>query len=832
MGMGCEALLCVADRDAATDNIIPGRFSQRIPLDAAALMPGGAEAVKACAAMARANQTHDPGAQLIRVYPSCVFSGERLPDIRNQAVLNVADTSSAAATTLTVRITFPESALSRCALRCRVNGLSVAISIVSAHRQFTAQSASHKEMEAMTLVVNIAAAGVDGVAMLELVRSSSNEPGSLGLEQQLHTHLNPLNTVDQGNFGGDHHFKNTPPCDLSGVPVGLPAMPVLLISDPEVHAALEKLLQEQSDFGRRASTLYGVGATLLRGTASPQHALRFMCWAASKGCTGRALTRRLLSLYSATAIITSEKDAAFLLLHAAAAGDMGTVLEVLYYCGEAAEVRGFETDELAIFPCTDGETPLHRAAALYERSGNADVMYELLGTLAEPLAWTLGSLDRPQLTGSTLIADAVGAAVATLVGVSRRHLLSNIRAATPWSSTTAAIVQEAISACPFPGGATPYESARAAITLEMLSCTSSATRLLNAAICFDADNDAADSTAGAGDAARCSVYDDEGDALLSTIFPTGTAMRAFVATACKRWPTLGCDRTVSGSVNSVREWTSRGVRQFRSVMSWLGRHGPNGNSSLFLDYNPDQEQLWMDYRTRSQIATDHMAFTFMVVFMVVDLVRDLNTSLLGSIDQQATRAMTDEFLQDLRIPCMYTALIFFFKRYSLWYSRHRETAIYVGRLMAVLSILGSNRLVSPQDGSEFRRITLFFTLNLFPAFYPIRADRHLFIQVINTIVMLMCGGGHSYTVTSYWALRSVLACASFVITLLLEVQSRRSFALKQEQELVASEQRRTEGQQSDTKGREDWFKWGTYSDYHSKPATRDGIAHTDAKKTT
>jgi len=87
-------------------------------------------------------------------------------------------------------------------------------------------------------------------------------------------------------------------------------------------------------------------------------------------------------------------------------------------------------------------------------------------------------------------------------------------------------------------------------------------------------------------------------------------------------------------------------------------------------------------------------------------------------------------------------------------------------------------------------------------------------------------------VTSYWALRSVLACASFVITLLLEVQSRRSFALKQEQELVASEQRRTEGQQSDTKGREDWFKWGTYSDYHSKPATRDGIAHTDAKKTT
>ena len=511
---------------------------------------------------------------------------------------------------------------------------------------------------------------------------------------------------------------------------------------------------------------------------------------------------------------------------------MGTVLEVLYYCGEAAEVRGFETDELAIFPCTDGETPLHRAAALYERSGNADVMYELLGTLAEPLAWTLGSLDRPQLTGSTLIADAVGAAVATLVGVSRRHLLSNIRAATPWSSTTAAIVQEAISACPFPGGATPYESARAAITLEMLSCTSSATRLLNAAICFDADNDAADSTAGAGDAARCSVYDDEGDALLSTIFPPGTAMRAFVATACKRWPTLGCDRTVSGSVNSVREWTSRGVRQFRSVMSWLGRHGPNGNSSLFLDYNPDQEQLWMDYRTRSQIATDHMAFTFMVVFMVVDLVRDLNTSLLGSIDQQATRAMTDEFLQDLRIPCMYTALIFFFKRYSLWYSRHRETAIYVGRLMAVLSILGSNRLVSPQDGSEFRRITLFFTLNLFPAFYPIRADRHLFIQVINTIVMLMCGGGHSYTVTSYWALRSVLACASFVITLLLEVQSRRSFALKQEQELVASEQRRTEGQQSDTKGREDWFKWGTYSDYHSKPATRDGIAHTDAKKTT
>jgi hypothetical protein len=56
VGMGPEALVCVADRDAA-GNIIPGRFSRRTPLNAAGLMPGGAEAVRACAESLMANQT-------------------------------------------------------------------------------------------------------------------------------------------------------------------------------------------------------------------------------------------------------------------------------------------------------------------------------------------------------------------------------------------------------------------------------------------------------------------------------------------------------------------------------------------------------------------------------------------------------------------------------------------------------------------------------------------------------------------------------------------------------------------------------------------------------
>ena len=113
----------------------------------------------------------------------------------------------------------------------------------------------------------------------------------------------------------------------------------------------------------------------MRGKAPPQQAFQSACWAASKGKVGRALTLRLLELYPATSILTSATDAATLLLHAAASGDLETVLTALYHCQAAAEARGFDASELASLAVgAGGETPLHRATAVHERGGDVDVM--------------------------------------------------------------------------------------------------------------------------------------------------------------------------------------------------------------------------------------------------------------------------------------------------------------------------------------------------------------------------------------------------------------------------------------------------------------------------
>jgi hypothetical protein len=373
----------------------------------------------------------------------------------------------------TVCVTFPAAALPGCALRCRANGRTVPISIVSAFRA---------ENEAMALAVNIEAAGIDGVAMLELVRSSHG--------------LDVL-----GNHSAQH-AENDQHAALSGVPVGLPPTLVLLVSDREVYESLAENLapkdNEQNSFGQHASSLYALGATM-RGKAPPQQAFQSACWAASKGKVGRALTLRLLELYPATSILTSATDAATLLLHAAASGDLETVLTALYHCHAAAEARGFDACELACFPVgAVGETPLHRAAALLECGGNADVMFELLATLEKPLSWTMASPRRPKLTGTTLLVEAVGAATATLVRVARRYPRSASNAGT---LATENIVQEAISASPVPAAATPRESARAAITMELLSTPGSAAWLLNVAARFNADDNGAAAGAAAADAA-------------------------------------------------------------------------------------------------------------------------------------------------------------------------------------------------------------------------------------------------------------------------------------------------------------------------------------------
>jgi hypothetical protein len=63
------------------------------------------------------------------------------------------------------------------------------------------------------------------------------------------------------------------------------------------------------------------------------------------------------------------------------------------------------------------------------------------------------------------------------------------------------------------------------------------------------------------------------------------------------------------------------------------------------------------------------------------------------------------------------------------------------------------------------RNTLYFAYNLFTTFYPIRTDRHLFVQVANTITVFLVGQGYTYTASNL-PLRSGLAAVSLVVTLL------------------------------------------------------------------
>jgi len=835
VGIGRQALVCVADRDAATGYTIPGRFSRRIPIDAAALMPGGAEAAEVCTASLRAIQTHTLNSegtrvQLLRVYPSCVISSGSQLYSDDQSVQEAETSAAAAATTSKVRVTFPAAALAGCTLRCRVNGRSLPISIVSAHRDTTTLSALGHAMEVVTLVVSITATGVDGVAMLELVRSSSHAgSGGPGLEQAPYpgSHLYPPDDPDNLSSGAHStHISQ----DLSGVPVGLPAMPVLLVSDPEVHAALEEILglkdeeKLQSDFGGHASTLCAVGEIVLRGTAPPRQAFQFACMVASKGQRGRALTRRVLDMYPVASMIMTENDAARFLLHAVASGDLETVFTALYCCQEAAESRGFDASELARFPVgANGETPLHRAAALHERGGDTDVMYELLATLAKPLAWLMGSPQQPKLPELNLLVEAIEVAMATLVHIIRRYPQGAIEAD---ASAAAEILREAISACSFPVRATPYESARSTITLEILTCTNSATRLLNTALHFNAAAAAVSSSSASNFSAP-----GHNDPHSSSLAANGTVY-TFVAAACKRWPTLGrsygfraARARASDIFGLVREGAVGGVRRLGRAQSWLISHLPGGDGSLFFDYDPEREKRWMDSRARTHGAMDHMAFMFMVLFQVIDLFKILLPDLLSSTDAQASRVMVIELFYQLLRPLASAALLMVFKMCPSWYRRNRELIICGVRLMGMSSVIGSAKLLKHDNTTPFRRNLLFFTSNFVTVFFPIRADRHLLSQLINTSVIVVFGrAGHSYAATNAWALRSALACASFVVTLLLEVQSRRAFALEHEQRTASKQSRiKVAGK------RGDWFKWGTGVDYTSKPLKEDGATRTGAK---
>jgi len=803
VGMGGEALLCVADRDVTTGIIIPGRFSQRIPLDAAALLPGGvAAATSARAASLLTSKTRDPDGHALGVFPSCVFSGGGRPKIDDRSVRDVGVKDCSAVEATTVRVTFPAAALAGCALRCRVNGRALPISIVSASRDAVNLTSLHREMETMTLVVNIAAAEIDGVAMLELVRSSSHESGGSMLEQSLNAHLHPLDNREDlsGNAQSAHALHA-----MAGVPVGVPATPVLLVSNPDVFTALKEVLaledNVQGDCGLCASTRCAVGAIILRGTAPTRQAFQFACWAASKGQTGRALTIQLLDMYPAASMITSKSDAASYLLHAAASGNLETVLAALYCCQEAAEGRGFDASELATFPAgTDGETALHRAAALHERGGDADMMYELLATLAKPQAWSMSLQEGPQIVSSTMLNEAVGCATATLVRIVRRSRQSMMVAATPIASE---IIREAISECPFPVGATPYESARTALTLEIFHNAGSATRLLNVVI-DHVTNSAADSCIASGFSTP-----DHDDSISSTNFPMSTAVATCAVAACETLPTLGrmLGTRAFDVYHAAWEGTMGGVRRFEKVKSWLERFGPDGSASLFFHNDSKLERMWMNSRSRTQTVLDHMAFTFMGIFLFIDLFKNQVPA--------ATTAV--EFMHHALFPCFYTVFFIFVKVFPSWYVRHRETIIFVSRLGACMLMSGnpSTDRFPLAGASQLRQFSLFFTLNIFPCFYAIRADRHLFLQVANTLVIVVSNRGESYTADNL-PLRSSLAGASLLITVLLELQSRRAFTLEHAQTQASKqthEHPRRQGKGAEERG--DWYEWGSSNDHNA-----------------
>ena len=445
----------------------------------------------------------------------------------------------------------------------------VPVTVVSAFRSATTFSAQQQHTtEAMTLVVNIDAAGVDGVAMLELVRNIRGaETDVLGGDAAaIHHHDQQHRQEQQHNQAPSHN--------LDGVPAGLPAMPVLLVSDGGVHASLAEIFASsegeenqrgaRSSFGRNAGTLCALGA-VMRGTAPPRQAFQFACWAASDGKRGHALLLRLLELYPAASIVASAEYAATLLLHASASGDVRMVNVALYHCRAAAEARGFDAAELASHPvaAAGGETPLHRAAAVHEAGGDADVMYELLSTLSKPMAWCCAS---SMVVGSLLLAEAIGAAAATLVRVVRRYPKNAAGAGdAPSTDVELAIIQEAIDLSPCPAASTPHENARAAMTLELLSGRGSSARLLRVAAHFNANNrrrfsfggkisggnhgvyfsagtghdrtTGAAGAAGGAWAAAAAASQDSPASLLTTI--EAAAEPDIVADALRRWPLLG-----------------------------------------------------------------------------------------------------------------------------------------------------------------------------------------------------------------------------------------------------------------------------------------------------
>jgi len=554
IGVGEEALICIADRDDSTGSIIKGSFTRKIPLNASALMPGGAGAAAECAAILRGASCSQNGGDtkpdLMRAYPSFVWTKD----------------TSQQGTSRTVLITIPAVAFVGCSLRCRASGRTVPVAISSVHRYTTlirTEDGGMMDAAMLQLGVHIDVTGVDGVGLLDLVRN----------DRLAQPQSQPQ--VEVSSAGGAPFLDDVDGAKLAGISTGLPAIPVLFASDFKVHTALLFLLSNSerdddedfaSGFSDHASALYAFGA-LMRGKAPPQEAFQLACWSASKGIRGLAFTRRLLTTYPH---VSSKEAAASLLLHATASGDVETVLLAIYHCRSAAATQGFDVTDLASTPVGGdlGETPLCRAAAVQAISGDASVFYALLSTLPNPLAW---SQKRPlakelSLTGSTLLDEAVTVATATLIRVARRC---------PRGATADDIILEVLASAPLlvTAKCTTRDRIRAAIFTELLANTRTASMLLSIAEKFNS-LPSQESRSSGSDSNDCDNDD----------------IHVFATAALVLWPSINAHP--KATVTKISCVVPESVVQSRVVtlvswfrMSVVGRTAscliPDGNRSLF-----------------------------------------------------------------------------------------------------------------------------------------------------------------------------------------------------------------------------------------------------------
>ena len=154
------------------------------------------------------------------------FSGEE-SDYEDASTSSGAKSFSATSASTVVNVTFPAAALRGASLRCRLRGRAVPVSIVGSTVSQGVARNGHA-VQYVTLSVSITVSGVDGVAMLELVRSRCLEdvsipPGGASSQQE-----------DETTATGR---------SVAGVPVGYPIVAFLVVSDFGVYAALQEMLQ-------------------------------------------------------------------------------------------------------------------------------------------------------------------------------------------------------------------------------------------------------------------------------------------------------------------------------------------------------------------------------------------------------------------------------------------------------------------------------------------------------------------------------------------------------------------------------------------------------------